>query len=117
MKRIIIITFLLAGVFLIEGCGSGITITQEQAKKLCELSIAATRSGNFEYLDIEIRNILGKRIKGVRINNEGVYVELKRFLADEDGIFIATKDGSYGNGTDPSYERIAECVYYYHISG
>jgi len=53
------------------------------------------------------------------LDQDGLYLVLKRGFVEEDGVFIALPGTgrSIENGSDPSYYPLGSRVYRYHISG
>lgn len=55
----------------------------------------------------------------IRVEDEGYYIPMKRFFVEESGYFVANPgvEVQIGEGHDPAFLRINDCVFTYKIKG
>ncbi len=63
--------------------------------------------------------IKGLSPKKVYRNGDGIFIKFDEFFVTEDGIFILDKNSTFKpqKGTDPSFKRLSNRLFWYHISG
>ncbi len=113
-----LVSFLTFLSVLVIGCGNAIEVKEENAAKLCSLATSAFKDQKYDPLYQEIENEFGVKADKIRVNKEGVFVPLKHWFVEEEGIFIARRDmGNGTNSTDPSLKKLSHCIYVYRIKG
>lgn len=111
------ISLVLLSMFL-TSCGNSIDIEHIDIYRLCSISKIAHDNSEFSALLIALEQQFGIDKAVMRIAQEGIYVPISQNFVTEEGFFVA-KPELYieGQGTDPSYHLIENCIYSYEIKG